>query len=339
VEEKCGCFDEICQKKSQTVFQADNIAVSKDIFTGIAITMIIYAISVHMPIIGFFCSLLLPLPVLFYRSKLGRKNGMLIPVAATGIMIFISGTFSMDIMFFMELLMIGFLLSEFFEQNLTVEKTILYTCGAILFIGFIGLLFYSNVVGKTIYLIVSNYIAKNLEMTMALYKSMGVSEENMVKLSESLDKIRYVFIRILPALVIASSLFVTWSNLLMARPILNKRGLFFPDFGSLNLWKAPEALVWLLIGSGILLLIPAGTLKIVGLNCLLVVLVIYFFQGIAVVSYFFKKKRFPRFLRLTFYTLLAIQQLFLLFVIGLGLFDVWLNFRKINATNNDSAST
>jgi uncharacterized protein YybS (DUF2232 family) len=321
------------------VFQADNIGVSKDIATGIAITMIIYAISAHMPIIGFFCSLLLPLPVLFYRSKLGRKNGLLIPVAAMIIMLFTSGTFSMDLMFFMELLLIGFLLSELFELNLTVEKTILYTCSAILIIGLVGLIFYSNVAGKAIHLIVSNYIAKNLEMTMALYQSMGVPEESMAKLSKSLDQIRYVFIRILPALVIASSLFVTWFNLLMARSILIKRGLFFPDFGALNLWKAPEVLVWLLIGSGVLLLIPSGATKIVGLNCLLVILVFYFFQGIAVVSFFFEKKRFPRFLRLIFYALLAVQQLFLLFVIGLGLFDIWLNFRKLNATNNDSAST
>ena len=316
------------------MFQADKRSVSRDILTGVLITLIIYAISVNMPIIGFFCSLLLPLPVLFYRSKLGRTNGMIVPAAVIIIMILITGNFSVDIMFFIELMLLGFLLSEFFELNLTVEKTVLYTCGGILLAGFLGLVFYSNISSTTIYRLVSNYIAKNLEMTLALYKSMGVSEENIYNLSKSLDQIRYVLIRIIPAMVIASTLFVTWSNLLIARPIFKKKGLFFPDFGELNLWKAPDPLIWILIGCGGLLMVPASTLKIIGLNGLLVILVIYFFQGIAVVAYFFQKKGLPRFLRFFFYVLIAFQQIFLLFVIGIGLFDMWMNFRKINVKNN-----
>jgi uncharacterized protein YybS (DUF2232 family) len=57
---------------------------------------------------------------------------------------------------------------------------------------------------------------------------------------------------------------------------------------------------------------------------------VYFFQGIAVVSYFFNKKRFPRTLRIFLYSLIAIQQIILLLIIGLGIFDMWLNFRKLN---------
>ncbi|MBW2176623.1 MAG: DUF2232 domain-containing protein, partial [Deltaproteobacteria bacterium] len=57
----------------------------------------------------------------------------------------------------------------------------------------------------------------------------------------------------------------------------------------------------------------------------------YFLQGIAVVSYYFEKKRFPRALRLFLYSLIALQQILLLLIIGLGLFDMWLNFRKLNS--------
>ena len=63
---------------------------------------------------------------------------------------------------------------------------------------------------------------------------------------------------------------------------------------------------------------------------MLILLMVYFLQGIAVVSYFFEKKRFPRMLRLFLYSLIALQQIILLFIIGLGLFDMWLNFRKLN---------
>ena len=314
--------------------QTDKRGVSRDILTGIAITLIILATSVKLPVMGFFCSLFLPLPILFYRSKLGRTTGLVVPAASMIILIAITGRFSVDIVFFMELLLLGYLLSELFELHMTVEKTILYACGGILLAGIIGLVLYSNLSGMNIYDLVSSYVAANLEMTLALYESMGVSEENIYNLSKSLDQIRYVFIRILPAMVIASSLFVTWFNLLITRPIFKIKGLYFPDFGALNLWKAPDQLIWFLIGCGALILIPSSSFKIAGLNGLLVILMIYFFQGIAVVSFFFQKKKFPRSLRFIFYALIAIQQIFLLFIIGLGLFDMWLNFRKLNLKNN-----
>jgi uncharacterized protein YybS (DUF2232 family) len=56
---------------------------------------------------------------------------------------------------------------------------------------------------------------------------------------------------------------------------------------------------------------------------------VYFFQGIAIVSYYFNKKRFPKILRIFLYTLMALQQLILLAVIGLGFFDLWINFRRL----------
>jgi len=82
--------------------------ISKDIASGIAITIVIFGVTVYMPIIGFFCSLLIPLPVLFYRSKLGRSTGSIIPVASIMLMIVILGRVSIDILFFGELLLLGF---------------------------------------------------------------------------------------------------------------------------------------------------------------------------------------------------------------------------------------
>jgi uncharacterized protein YybS (DUF2232 family) len=56
---------------------------------------------------------------------------------------------------------------------------------------------------------------------------------------------------------------------------------------------------------------------------------IYFFQGIAIVSYYFEKKRFPRILRVFLYALIALQQFLLLLIVGLGFFDIWLNIRRL----------
>ena len=312
---------------------AQHGGISRDVLTGISITCVIFAVSVYMPIFGFFCSLFIPLPILFYRSKLGRKTGAIIPIAAGVIMMMVLGRFSIDLLFFFELMLLGFILSELMAIDLSIERTVLFACGAILASAIVGLAFYSQIIQKGLTDVAAEYVTKNLQLTLVLYESMGMSEENIQLIANSLEQIQYVLLRIIPALAIASTLFVAWTSLLISRPLLKSRDLYYPDFGPLNLWKPPEHLVWGVIGCGLVLLIPSGSVKLIGLNGLIMLMAVYFFTGIAIVSFYFEKKRFPRLLRIFLYSLIALQQFVLILIIGLGFFDVWLNFRKIKSPN------
>lgn len=301
----------------------------KDISIGIALTSFLFTVTVLSPIFGFFCTIFIPLPTLYYRTKLGRKYGAVVPAATMLLLIVMLGRLSIDIIFFFELLLIGFALGELFALNLSIEKTVTYVCMAVLVSGIVVLFFYSSISTTGIKTIISDYVRKNLELTIELYKAMGMSPESVRMFSESLEKIHFVIVRIVPALVITSTLFIIWATLILSKPLLVARKLVYPDFGPLNIWKAPDYLVWVVIGCGLMLLIPNTSLKLLGTNGLLILMTIYFFQGIAIVSFFFDKKRFPRLLRFILYTLIALQQILLLIVIGLGFFDVWLNFRKL----------
>ena len=300
----------------------------KDIVTGVLITSLIFCVSVFIPIIGFVAALFIPLPILFYRLKLGRINGLIIAVFASLIMMALIGGLSIDVIFFAGLLLTGFVLGELFELNLSIEQTTLIASGSVVLSGLISLIVTSMLTGEGVFAVVSDYVAKNLELTLVLYQSMGMSQENIQLISQSLDKIHQVLVTIIPALVSASTLFITWISILLARPVLTNRSLVYPDFGPLKLWKAPEYLVWAVIGCGLSLFLPLTALKIIGLNGLLILLTVYFFQGIAIVSFYFDKKRLPRFVRVFLYTLIGLQQLILLAVIGLGFFDLWINFRR-----------
>ena len=316
------------------MLQNDQRMIAKDIAKGTALTVFIFVVSIYIPIIGFFCSLFMPLPLLFYRLKLGRKAGIIIFAVTIIIMTALLDGLSIDMFFFVGLLFLGFVLGEFFELNLSIEKTILYSCGSVLLSGFVILLIYSNMAGKNIGVLVSDYVKQNLELTMVLYQSMGMSEESIRVISNSLEHIQYVLVRIVPAMVVISTFFVAWTSLLLARPLLKSKSLFFPTFGSLQQWRSPEFLVWGVIGCGLLLLFPSKVVKVIALNGLLILMPVYFFQGIAIVSHFFNKKKFPKFLKLFLYGLIALQQLLLLVVIGVGFFDIWLNFRKMGIKNS-----
>jgi uncharacterized protein YybS (DUF2232 family) len=314
----------------------DQSDISKDIISGIAITTFIFAISIYMPIIGFFSALFIPLPTLFYRSKLGRVKGAAVPILACMLMIAFIGKISIDTLLFMELLFLGFVLSELVELKLSIEKTMLYACGSVIFTGTIATIIFSNIYDIQIYSFVTEYVKKNLELTLTLYENMDVSQESIHMLSNSFESIQYVLVRIIPALVVSSTFFISWTSLLLAKPLLANRKLFYPSYGSLRLWKAPEYLVWGIIGCGLILLLPDKTIKIFGLNGLLILMTIYFFQGIAIVSFYFEKKKFPRTLRFILYSFIALQQVILLVVIGLGFFDIWLNFRKLGVNEDHS---
>lgn len=306
-----------------------NVDRLKDMAIGIGITSLLFVVTLQSPILGFFCTVGIPLPTIYYRVKLGRKAGILVPAVALLTLVPLFGGVSIDLLYFFELVLIGFILSELFGWNLAIEKTVMLTCAATLAAGMAVLFLHSVTNATGIDTLVSAYVRKNLEATVILYESMGVPTDTIHLIRDSLDGIQYVLVRILPALAVASVLFVTWTSLLLARPLLKRGNLFYPDFGRLNLWKSPEALVWVAIACGLMLMIPERTIKFLGINGLLILMSIYFFQGIAIISYYFERKRFPRILRIFLYSLIALQQIVLLVVVALGFFDMWINFRKL----------
>jgi len=304
--------------------------IHKDVIVAIAITALICMATLFLGVLGPFVGLVvIPLPILFYRFKLGRSLGLLILAAVVLIVISVVGWSSIGaVAFLFELGLVGLILPEVFEMNLSVEKTVGITTGAVLAAGAVMLALYSLLSTATPWAVVSDYLEKSVEMAIAMYREIDASEEKIEILVRSLEGILYLMLRIIPAIVVVITLFVVWSNLLLARSLLRSKELFCPDFGKLNQWKAPEHLIWVAIASGGLLLFAHPGIMMLGINGLIVIMMIYFFQGIAIVSFYFEKKQFPKVLRALLYGLIAMQQLLLLVVIAVGFFDVWIDFRR-----------
>jgi len=301
--------------------------MSKDLATGIVVTCLAVAVCTVVPIAGLMGSAFIPVPLVFFRAKLGRPAATVIALAALGCAVLLGGC--LEVLFFGELLLIGFAMGELMARQWPLEKTVAAVCVAVMIAGLAGLLASSLGTGQGLLTTLSEGVRYHLELSLQLYQQMGLSEDQLHFLESSIEGIQQVLVGMMPALVIDSTLMVTWISLLAARCVCQRRGLPFPDYGALNRWKAPELMVWGVIGSGVLLLVPTLAAKMVGLNGLAVFMVIYFFQGMAVVAFFFQKKQIPRLARMVLYGLIAVQQLVMLAVIGVGFFDTWFNFRKL----------
>lgn len=312
--------------------------IPKDIISGVVISSLIFFVSGWLPVIGFLGLLTLPLPVFYYRAKLGRKNGLIVLAAVILVIATVIGSVSSDLMFVIGLLMTGFVLCELVEKKMGIEQTLLFTGGLVFVAGAIGLIIYSNLAGAQPGALLSAYVEKNLALSLQLYEEVGVPAEKVQLISQSLGIIQYYLIRILPAIAGAFLLFVAWITFLGARAVLTKKGLCFPDFGSLNTWKSPEILIWGVIGGGGLMLLPYQPAKLIALNVLILLMTIYFFQGIAIISYFFEKKRLSTSLRFLIYSMIALWHLLLVFVVGLGFFDAWADFRRLKQAAGHNAT-
>jgi len=304
----------------------------KDILTGILLCMLIIAIMYILPLIGVFAWMFLPLPVLFYRLKTGRNGGGIIMVTSLAVLILLTSNFAFNTLYFGSLLMTGFFLGECIEKHLSIEKIMLYTGLAVLGTGVAILLMYSLTYTQGIEHLISNYVTRYQTLSSQLFSESAQLYPDMKVDTQMLEKAGSVFVMIFPGIFINSYLTMVWLNILLIKKLLLKKGIHVTSIENLNQWKAPDYLVFGVIGLSILIFLPVDALKFIAVNCLIILMFVYFFQGIAVVSFFFQKKSAPSALRFFFYILIAIQPLFMFLVIGLGLFDTWINFRKLDTT-------
>lgn len=306
----------------------------KDILTGILLCMLIIAIMYVIPLIGIFAWMFLPLPILFYRLKTGRNGSGIIMVASLAVLIVLTSDFAFNILYFGSILMTGFCLGEFIEKHLSIEKIMLYTGGIILGSCVAVLLIYSLTQPQGIEQIISNYISRYQALSSRLFSESAQLYPEMKVDLEMLEKASSLFVIIFPGVFINSYFTMVWVNILLIKKVLLKKGIIVKSIENLNQWKAPDQLVFGVIALSILLFLPIGVLKYFAVNCLIILMFVYFFQGIAVASFFFQKKSVPFALRSFFYILIAIQPFFMFLVIGIGLSDIWINFRKLNTATD-----
>ena len=301
--------------------------MNKDIVTGTLITCLAVTVCALVPIVGLMGSALIPVPLVFYRAKLGSKGGWTVAAAALAYVVVLGG--GLEVLFFGSLLVMGALMGELMARRWPLEHMVAATCAAVFGAGVAGVWLVGLSTGRGFLGTLAAGVRHNLELTLSLYREMGLSPDQIRFLEGSMEVIQQVMVGMMPALVIGSTLMAVWVSLLSVQVLLRRRGLPVPDYGPLDHWKAPEMLVWPVIACGILLLVPSLVAKTVGLNGLVILMVVYFFQGMAIIAYFFGKKRIPRIARIVLYALIALQQIVMLGVIGVGFFDTWFNFRKI----------
>jgi uncharacterized protein YybS (DUF2232 family) len=308
------------------------LLIKKEFISGIIITSAVLIASALVPVLGFVLCVFIPLTIVYF-ARTSRVQGVLVLmlsiIAATVALISMGINGNLPFMFIWG--SVGIFLSEFLKKKYSLDKAVFYSVLAFLTMGLVFFLTYSLRVSEDPWVIMETQVKLGVAEAINAYAQAGLLTPDQVQqIRNQSAEIAKAAYHLLPAMMVIGSIFFIWLNAIAARVIFLWRKTAFPVSGDLAYWRIPDQLVWFVIASGSLILIPVENLKIAGLNLISIFLFIYFFQGLSIIHFFFQKKNMPNFLRGVFYILIFAQLILSLMVIGLGFFDLWLDFRKIN---------
>ena len=238
--------------------------------------------------------------------------------------------YSQILFFCIEFGLLGLIISAIYRRDFSFGLTIFCGTAFMLLIGafFMIMIGLSNDTGP--FDLILDYLKSNLEQSINAYKNMESDQENVIMLEHYGKILMNIITNIYPALLIIGTGFVVWINVIISKPLFLFGKVDYPDFGPMDRWQAPELMVWGVIAAGFALFFSIAGIRLVAINALIVMSVIYMFHGLTIALFFLNKYHVPRWIRLVLYVLIVFQQIFMVGLALGGLFDQWIDFRKIH---------
>jgi uncharacterized protein YybS (DUF2232 family) len=152
-----------------------------------------------------------------------------------------------------------------------------------------------------------------------------------------------IFIRLSPALAAIAAASTVMLNLTIFWRWVGKKRLAYDPFGELAKWSTPEWLIWVLLAAGFAFqgfkyLIPIKPIETIALDAFLCVAAVYFCQGLAIMSYYFRMLGMPAVARVAIYLITCVQPVLAVLVCLAGVLDMWIDFRRLKPPSQEAGN-
>ena len=304
-------------------------ASGRDLVSGILTTSVMVAVVIFLGRFSMPLKIFLPLSLIYYRAAYGRSGGTLI-LAGSILCIFLAGRDYVsgdEIIYCSCLLFLGFLIQECLEKGLSLERTVTFSL-----VGFVT-------VWLTVLIVAyggwQHYLELGIQEVGALLahvQESGIMEESGLGQFAEQQPID-VKMLVLTALGmrLTGIMFVAWLNLRLARFLYFRFGWTYPRFNPPSLWKAPDNLVWAAIACLGGYIFFQGEIQDLSQVLGMVVAALYLMNGAAIAGFYMNKFRIPgpQQILILGLAILAAMPVAIPVLTGLGLFDLWADFRKL----------
>ncbi len=299
---------------------------------GVVGSFVLFAAYLAVPPLGIFSGLLAPFPVAYNRLVHGRTAALIVLLGSTTAVTALFGIFAGSLYLGL-CAMTGLFMPELLAHQVTASRALFWTTAANLLIFLIAVICYGALSGTNLQQVLSAEVTESLKQAVSLYEKGGVSGEELDVVKRSMTTAAELLQRLYPLCITTLFLVIAGCNLLLIRKSSAALSLKLP-IEEFKTFRSPDLLVWPLILTGFALLMPDSILTVPALNLLLVICLAYFFQGMAVVSAMTAKNSVPSLLRVILYALLIIQPYLVALITGIGLFDLWVDFRTPKTQEN-----
>ncbi len=274
----------------------------------------------------------LPLLAFFFVSKYGRGLGNKFILSGCILAFFASIILGILESFSYSIAMIpaGYILSTSGQAKHSPALsgflgTLALVCGWLLLIG--G---FSLASGVSPYSTINASLAQTIDETLAYYnQSNSFDAETMAVIGSTLEQMKTVVPLILPGVLISCALAVSQVTMMMGNLLVRKHCQQEP-WPLFRLWQLPDKLIWLGIAGIAATYLLSGSPRVIAANILILLTTVYCFQGFSICVFYMHKWNVPLLFRSFLYVMIILQSFGTIFLLFLGVFDTWFDFRKLS---------
>lgn len=274
-------------------------------------------------------NLFTPLPVAILGLRHGALWGGLVAVLTSLAVLAASGLPA----FALYLLQFGFpatLLAALLTRGVAWDRTIAATVGALIALGLLVLTAVATGNGQSPLVLATSLVEGEIDQAVSIFGELGGSQSgDGAAVQEAVDGMASFMRQAYPGMLVAAAAAMQLVTVGLLALLIRPSALPGPGFSR---WRAPELLIWGVIGGGFGAFLATGMLQAVALNLLVILLPLYFMQGLAVIESFFSRKRLAPLWRVVSYLVMLLVSPLPVIVTTIGVFDLWADFRKPRLT-------
>ncbi|MCK4532831.1 DUF2232 domain-containing protein [bacterium] len=289
---------------------------------------VLFSSAIFLPVVGFFFYFFSILPFIYLFLDEGYKRAFL-SLLISSLVIYVSWgkiyTLFFPLVFGSIGLFFGYSIEKKYSALWLVVGGSLLCFAMFCFFEFISLSFFHyDVFGRMVEHL-RIYDSRILEF----YKEVDIPPDDLENLlfflKEKMEFLEDIFFSVI-VLGCFLGVFMLYK---VARALFTKLGYYLRNLPLFSFWRPEEKLIFGFIAGGVFYWVGfysnCNFVKFLGQNVLVIYIVLYFISGLSLLSYFCKKYKIQKMTKYLFYALTILQPILL---VGFGLMDVWVDFRK-----------
>jgi uncharacterized protein YybS (DUF2232 family) len=293
----------------------------------LAAVTVVMALIGMFPIAGDLSLILLPLPLTILTYENGWRKAVL-PLFAAAILLAFFGQWllAFSVLFFYGLM--GIVMGSSMQKQEPLwrlfGRSLLAGTGGIVLLWLLGKLVFR----QDAFALMQQGLNEAMAGALKLYESMNLNSQQLAMLEQMQKALTELMNVAVPAMLLLAVMLLLLVNFQVSRKIIRRMGGDVSQLPPFTNWRLPWYLVWIFIASFVLASTGQGTIPYkLGLNIYMLTMFLYGLQGLAVAASFFAKWSLGRGMKT--FLLIVVFFLFGQLLVFLGLFDTWIDFRKL----------